>query len=227
MAALGIGATVVAVPRALSGIVAIPQVAEAGISRSASVVSSAKPSTAKMPVWSGPPTSSPTAPDTKPPSPVTGLRLVSNNESTISIGWDSGTDNVAVKMYLVKGDGFSTIQTTETKATLPWPHRTSNVLVMVSAVDTAGNQGEWRSLTVTPPQTAAANATTATTAAPTSAPATTTDPVVTTAPPSDPPSTDLASTPASTDAATTVQSAAVQAPASTGVLADPTGSQPT
>jgi chitodextrinase len=176
-----------------------------------------------MPVWSGPPTAGSSAPDTKPPSAVTGLRLVANNESTISIGWDSGSDNVAVKLYLVKGDGFSTLQTTDTKATVSWPHRTSNVLVQVSAVDTAGNQGEWRGLTVTPPQTAAANATTA---APTSAPATTTEPVVTTAPPSDPPSTDLASTPASTDAATTVQSAAVQDPATTGVLADPSSAQP-
>ncbi len=223
MAALGIGATVVAVPRALSGIVAVPQVAEAGISRTAAVLPSTKPSTAKMPVWSGPPTASSSAPDTKPPSAVTGLRLLSNNEATISIGWDTGSDNVAVKLYLVKGDGFSTIQTTETKASVSWPHRTGSVLVQVSAVDTSGNQGEWRGLTVTPPLTAAVGTTTS---APTSAPPTTPVEVVTTTPPpsSDPPSTDTASTPASSDAATTVQSAAVQDPGS-GVLTQPSSAQ--
>jgi hypothetical protein len=227
MAALGIGATVVAVPRALSGIVAVPQVAEAGISRTAAVLPSTKPSTAKMPVWSGPPTASSSAPDTKPPSAVTGLRLLSNNDAAISIGWDIGSDNVAVKLYLVRGDGFSTVQTTDTKASVSWPHRTSSVLVQVSAVDTSGNQGEWRGLTVTPPQTAAAADTTTadtttsepTTAESTSAPATTTDPVVQTAPPSDPPSTDLASTPTPSDAATTTD------PSTTGVLTDPSSAQ--
>jgi chitodextrinase len=179
MAALGIGATVVAVPRALSGIVAVPQVVEAGISRTAPVTPSTKPSTAKMPVWSAPVTTARAAtPDTRPPSAVSGLRLLANTEANISLAWDAGQDNVAVKLYLIRGDGFPTIQTTDTRATVAWPRRTANVLLQVCVVDTSGNQGEWRNLLVTAPLGAAA----ATSAAPTTAPATTVNPVVTTAP---------------------------------------------
>jgi chitodextrinase len=226
MAALGIAATVIAVPRAISGMVGVPQIAEAGINRTAAVTPSAKPSTAKMPVWSATPTASVSTPDTKPPSAVTGLRLLSNSEASISIAWDSGTDNVAVKGYVVKGDGFVTIQTSETKATVSWPRRTATVSVQVSAVDTSGNQGDWRSLSVAPPVIAA---TATTSAVVTTAPATSSPPVeTTTAPPTQPPSgpsTDLASSAPATDAATAVQSAAVQDPG-TGILADPSSAQP-
>ena len=208
MAALGIGATVVAVPRALSGIVAVPQVVEAGISRTAAVTPSTKPSTTKMPVWSAPvTTASASTPDKRPPSAVSGLRLLANNETTISLAWDAGQDNVAVKLYLVKGDGFPTVQTTETRATVAWPRRTASVLLQVCAIDTSGNQGEWRNLLVTAPLGAAA----ATTVAPATAPATTSTPVVTTSAPTDsstPTSTDTST--ASTDA-TAVQTAAAQA----------------
>jgi chitodextrinase len=224
MAALGIGATVIAVPRALSGIVAVPQVVEAGISRTAPVTPSTKPSTAKMPVWSAPvTTASAAAPDTRPPSAVSGLRLLANTEANISLAWDAGQDNVAVKLYLVKGDGFPTIQTTDTRATVAWPRRTTSVLLQVCAVDTSGNQGEWRNLLVTAPLGAAA----ATTAAPTTAPATTVDPAVTTSAPTE------TSTPSSTDPATTaspdaspVQTAAVD-PGTSGPPAEPSSAQST
>jgi chitodextrinase len=182
-----------------------------------------------MPVWSAPPANASSAtPDTRPPSALTGLRLLVNNETTISLAWDTGQDNVAVKLYVVKGDGFTTVQTTDTKATLAWPHRTVNVSVQVSAIDTSGNQGEWRSLLVTAPLTATAAA--GTTAAPTTAPATTTDPVVTTSAPASSDSATNASTPASASSsastdATAVQSAAVQNPGTSGATTDPTSTQ--
>ncbi len=224
MAALGIGATVLAVPRALSGIVAVPQGAEAGISRTVAAISSTKPSIAKMPAWTAPAGSSTSrTPDTKPPAAVTGLRVLSNDDATISLAWDPGTDNVAVKGYVVKGDGFPPFQTTDTKATVAWPHRTSSVSVLVSAVDTSGNQGQWRSLVVTPPQTSAATATTTT---PTTAPVTT-PAAVTTDPPPSPSSTptavgtptDTASAGSASTDASAVQSAAVQSPASSSLPA--------
>ena len=224
MAALGIGATVSAVPRALSGIVAVPQGAEAGISRTAAGISSSKPSTAKIPVWSAPPSG---APDTRPPSAVTGLRLLSNSDSTIALSWDPGQDNVAVKLYLVKGDGFPTVQTTETKATVSWPHRTATVAVQVSAVDTSGNQGEWRTLSVTPPLTAAAGATATVVPARSTATAPSTDPVVTTAPPASPSSTDSSATAAASTEASTVQTTAVDPGSTATALADPSSAQPT
>ena len=171
MVALGVGATIMAVPRALSGIVAVPQEAEPGISRAAGATPSAKPSTAKMPVWSESAAKSTSAADTKPPTAVTGLHLLANTETSISIGWDPAKDNVAVKLYVVKGDGFGSVQTSATKATVPWAHRTSTVTILVSAVDTSGNQSEWRSIAVAPPAVAAnAPATTAMAASTTNAP---------------------------------------------------------
>jgi chitodextrinase len=181
MAALGIGATVIAVPRALSGIVAVPQANAPGISRTDAVTPSAKPSTAKMPVWTAPASGAiSTTPDTRPPSAVSNLRLVSNGDTAIAIAWDMSRDNVAVKLYVVRGNGFTTLETADTKATVHWGHRTANVSIQVSAVDTSGNQGEWRSLVVVPPAAAAAAA------APTTAPATSSTPVETPAALSEP-----------------------------------------
>jgi chitodextrinase len=185
MAALGIGATAIAVPRALSGIVAVPQANAPGISRTDAVTPSAKPSTAKMPVWTAAaPGAISTTPDTRPPSAVSNLRLVSNGDTAIAIAWDKSQDNVAVKLYVVRGNGFTTLETADTKATVHWGHRTANVSIQVSAIDTSGNQGQWRSLVVVPPAAAAA-ATTATTA-PTTAPATSSTPVPPPAAPAEP-----------------------------------------
>ena len=171
MAALGIGATAIAVPRALSGIVAVPQANAPGISRTDAVTPSAKPSTAKMPVWTAAASGAiSTTPDTRPPSAVSNLRLVSNGDTAIAIAWDMSRDNVAVKLYVVRGNGFTTLETAGTKATVHWGHRTANVSIQVSAIDTSGNQGEWRSLVVVPPAAAAAARTA--TAAPTTAPTT-------------------------------------------------------
>jgi hypothetical protein len=221
MAALGIGATVIAVPRALSGIVAVPQVIEPGISRTAAVATSIKPSTAKMPVWSAPaPTAVASTPDTRPPSTVSGLRLLSNNETTISLAWDPAQDNVAVKLYLVKGAGFTTVQTNDTKATVAWPRRTVSVIVQVCAVDASGNQGGWRNLLVTAPVGAAVVPTSTPTA-----PAVTTDPSVTTPVPDTSTATSVETTlPSATDSTGPTPAAVVTAgaPAST----DPISAQP-
>jgi chitodextrinase len=108
---------------------------------------------------------------------VSNLRLVSNGDTAIAIAWDISQDNVAVKLYLVRGNGFTTLETADTKATVQWGHRTANVSIQVSAVDTSGNHGEWRSLVVVPPATAAATVT----SAPTTAPAASSTPLDTTA----------------------------------------------
>jgi len=218
MAALGIGATVIAVPRALSGIVAVPQANAPGISRTDAVTPSAKPSTAKMPVWTAPASGAiSTTADTRPPSAVSNLRLVSNGETAIAIAWDMSQDNVAVKLYVVRGNGFTTLETADTKATVQWGHRTANVSIQVSAIDTSGNQGEWRILLVVPSMAAATA-----TSAPTTAQATSSTPVVTTSEPAT-----LQSVP--TDAssgATTVSSAGAQDPASTAATTDQASVQP-
>jgi chitodextrinase len=219
MAALGISATVIAVPRALSGIVAVPQANVPGISRTAAVTPSAKPSTAKMPVWTAPASGAiSTTPDTRPPSAVSNLRLVSNGDTAIAIAWDMSQDNVAVKLYVVRGNGFTTLETADTKATVQWGHRTANVSIQVSAVDTSGNQGEWRSLVVVPPAAAAA-ATTAT-ATPTT---TSSTQVETTAAPPEP----SQSVPtAASSGATTASSPGTQDPASSPATAAQASVQP-
>jgi chitodextrinase len=222
MAALGICATVIAVPRALSGIVAVPQENAPGISRTAAVTPSTKPSTAKMPVWTAPASGAiSTTPDTRPPSAVSNLRLVSNGGTAIAIAWDMSQDNVAVKLYVVRGNGFTTLETADTKATVQWGHRTANVSIQVSAVDTSGNQGEWRSLLVVPPAAAATTATTA----PTTSPATSSTPVETTAAPSEPAASESVPTDASSGA-TTVSSAGAPDPASNAATADQATDQP-
>ena len=219
MAALGIGATIIAVPRALSGIVAVPQVNSPGISRTAAVTPSAKPSTAKMPVWTEPASGAiSTTPDTRPPSAVSNLRLVSNGATAIAIAWDMSQDNVAVKLYVVRGNGFTTLQTADTRATVSWAHRTTNVSIQVSAIDTSGNQGEWRSLLVVPPATA----TVTVAPAPTTAPATSATPVETTTAPSEPPTSPSVTTDPASEA-TTVSTAGTQDTATSAAIDQASG----
>ncbi len=113
---------------------------------------------------------------------MSNLHLVSNGENAISIAWDMSQDNAAVKLYVVRGNGFTTLETADTRATVQWGHRTANISIQVSAIDTSGNQGEWRSLLVVPPMAVATTAT----SAPTTTPATSSTPVVTSTAPSDP-----------------------------------------
>ena len=219
MAALGIGATIIAVPRALSGIVAVPQANAPGISRTAAVTPSAKPSTAKMPVWTAPASGAiSTTPDTRPPSAVSNLRLVSNGSTAIAIAWDMSQDNVAVKLYVVRGNGFTALQTADTRATVSWAHRTTNVSIQVSAIDTSGNQGEWRSLLVVPPATA----TVTVAPAPTTAPATSATPVETTTAPSEPPTSPSVPTDPASEA-TTVSTAGTQDTATSAAIDQASG----
>ena len=169
-----------------------------------------------MPVWTAPASGAiSTTADTRPPSAVSNLRLVSNGGTAIAIAWDMSQDNVAVKLYVVRGNGFTTLETADTKATVQWGHRTANVSIQVSAVDTSGNQGEWRSLVVVPPAAAAA-ATTPTTAA---AAPTSSTPVETTPVPSEPATSPSVPTDASS-LATTASPAGAQDPASTAATTD-------
>ncbi|HEX7396057.1 MAG TPA: hypothetical protein VF312_00800 [Propionibacteriaceae bacterium] len=155
---------------------------------------------------------------------MSNLRLVSNGDTAIAIAWDVSRDNVAVKLYVVKGNGFTTLETADTKATVQWGHRTANVSIQVSAVDTSGNQGEWRSLVVVPPAAATAAPTTAT-AAPTTAPATSSTPVETTAASSEPAASQSVPKTASSGA-TTASPAGAQDPASSAATAAQASVQP-
>jgi len=170
-----------------------------------------------MPVWTAPASGAiSTTPDTRPPSAVSNLRLVSNGATAIAIAWDMSQDNVAVKLYAVRGNGFTTLQTADTRATVSWAHRTTNVSIQVSAIDTSGNQGEWRSLLVVPPATA----TVTVAPAPTTAPATSATPVETTTAPSEPPASP--SVPTATEA-TTVSTAGTQDTATSAAIDQASG----
>lgn len=196
MAALGIGATLIAVPRALSGIVAVPQGgSDPGISRTAGSTQTPKANTATVPGWS--PSSSasnPPAADTKPPSLVTNLRITSNTGSVAVVSWDASSDNVAVRGYAVRADG-ATSEKPAPPVTFSWSRRTGSITVQVAAIDKSGNLSEWRSIVVDPPKdtTTTPAGVTTTQAAVTTAPAgvttapTTDTPTVTTTDPTTPP----------------------------------------
>jgi chitodextrinase len=176
-----------------------------------------------MPVWTAPASVAiSTTADTRPPSAVSNLRLVSNGETAIAIAWDMSQDNVAVKLYVVRGNGFTTLETAGTKATVQWGHRTANVSIQVSAVDTSGNQGEWRSLVVVPPAAAATTTTpTTTTAATTNSTSVGTTPV-----PSAPATSPSVPTGAASGPTTTVSPAGAQDSASTAATTAQTSVQP-
>jgi len=197
LAALGICATLIAVPRALSGIVAVPQGgSDPGISRTAGVMQTPKVSTATVPGWSpSQSASAPPAADKKPPSLVGNLRITSNTEAVAVVSWDPSSDNVAVRGYVVVADR-STSQTSATQVSFSWARHTASFTVKVAAFDTSGNQGEWRTIVVNPPKgatTTQAAVTTApvdvTTSPTTAAPTETTTAQAT--PPPPPPSSEL------------------------------------
>jgi hypothetical protein len=197
LAALGIGATLVAVPRALSGIVAVPQGGtDPGISRTAGATQTAKANTATMPGWSPSPSTSSSAADTKPPSLVTNLRISSNTDAVAVVSWDASNDNVAVRGYVVRADGV-TSETSAPTVTFSWARRTGSITVQVAAVDSSGNQSEWRSIVVNPPrgttttQAAVTTAPAVVTTEPTTAAPTVTTTESTTPPPPPPPSSEV------------------------------------
>lgn len=211
LAALGIGATLVAVPRALSGMVAVPQGgSDPAISRTGAPPTTAKANAATVPAFSSA-TASPSAPDTKAPTSVVNLRVVSASDSGAVITWDPSSDNVAVKTYVVRSDATSAVETAP-PATLGWARRSSSVTIQVAAIDTSGNQSEWRSITINPKTAAVTAPTTTAPADPTSAPPpapSTTPAVVETTPSVSAPASDAGSpTSVETAAAAPAQSAA-------------------
>ncbi len=194
LAALGIGATLVAVPRALSGIVAVPQGgSDPGISRTAGATQTAKANTATMPGWSpSPSASTPSTADTKPPSLVTNLRVTSNTEAAAVVSWDASNDNVAVKGYVVRADG-TTSETSAPPVSFSWSKRSGSITVQVAAVDGAGNKSEWRSIVVNQPKSTTTTQAAVTTAPtePTTAPATAVPTESVTQPTTPPPTTEV------------------------------------
>ncbi len=210
LAALGIGATLVAVPRALSGIAAVPQGGtDPAISRTGAPTTSPKANAATVPAFSASGSTSPT-PDTKAPTTVANLRVVSVSDTGAVITWDASSDNVAVKTYIVRSDATSPVQTAP-PATLGWARRSSSVTIQVAAVDTSGNQSEWRSITVNPKTAAVSQPVTTVPAGSSSAPP---------PPPSTPPvvveSTPTSSAPASEAVTPTSGDTAAGAPVQSG-----------
>lgn len=95
----------------------------------------------------------------RPPSSVYDLRLASNTLETFTVAWDAASDEFGVASYQVLMNGFAAVLTTATEVTLRWPQGDENVLIQVSAINTRGNQGEWRSLVIIPPPTASSTPT--------------------------------------------------------------------
>lgn len=90
------------------------------------------------------------------PTPVRGLRLVSNTASHYLIGWNRSHDAAGIQHYVVLVDGYLTGTVKDPWITLTWPASTANILIQVAAVDGNGNQGEWRAIVVIPPPLAVA-----------------------------------------------------------------------
>ena len=85
------------------------------------------------------------------PTPVTGLRLLSNTATTYTIAWGESTDDSGIRHYVVLIDGYLAGKVQGNVATFPWPASTDNILVQVAPVDNNGRQGEWRALMIVPP----------------------------------------------------------------------------
>ena len=85
------------------------------------------------------------------PTPVTGLRLLSNTATTYTIAWGESTDDSGIRHYVVLINGYLAGKVQGNVATFPWPASTDNILVQVAPVDNNGRQGEWRALMIVPP----------------------------------------------------------------------------
>ena len=109
-------------------------------------------------------------------------------EATAVVSWDASSDNVAVRGYVVRADGSSS-ETPAPPITFPWSRHPGSFTVQVAAVDSSGNQGEWRSIVVNQPKgtTATTQAVVTTTPAEVTTAPTTPTPTETTTDPTTPP----------------------------------------
>lgn len=76
------------------------------------------------------------------------LRLLGNDATSYTIGWDASTDNMAVSDYVVAVDGYQVIRLPETSVRLLWPVNADRVSITVAARDGSGNWSEWRQLVI-------------------------------------------------------------------------------
>ena len=81
--------------------------------------------------------------DNNPPDPVTDLELRRSTPDQLTLFWAPGTDDVGILRYRVWLDGYEVATTSDTEATLDWfnDDGTQHV-VLVQAVDAAGNESE-------------------------------------------------------------------------------------
>ena len=80
------------------------------------------------------------APDTIPPTMPTNLRVLDANERTITVTWDSSTDNVQVDGYLVFVDGLKVAQSFINEYSVLGLKASTSYNIAVSAVDAENNQ---------------------------------------------------------------------------------------
>jgi chitodextrinase len=100
--------------------------------------------TRPAPVTSAP-TPTPTAPslstsDTSPPTRPSSLVVGGSNQTSVSLRWDSSSDNIGVKGYGVYVDGTRASTTSQTNATVPGLECGTARYFEVDAYDAAGNR---------------------------------------------------------------------------------------
>jgi len=80
-----------------------------------------------------------TTADNQDPSIPTGLHVVAQTESAVTLAWDASTDDVGVTGYLVESDGLQPMSVVGTTATLTGLDLQGRRTFSVRALDLAGN----------------------------------------------------------------------------------------
>lgn len=94
--------------------------------------------------------------DSDPPEPVTDLAVRSADVDQVRLGWAPASDDVGVAGYRVWLNGYEVENTTGTEVTLAWFNDDSTThVVVVRAVDAAGNQSPTTALLLMRPDAGA------------------------------------------------------------------------
>jgi len=80
------------------------------------------------------------APDTQPPSPITGLAATTTTTTSVAVSWNAATDNVGVVSYGLYRDDVKVGDATTTSATFSGLDCSTTHTFAVDAVDAAGNR---------------------------------------------------------------------------------------
>ncbi|HEX5154980.1 MAG TPA: fibronectin type III domain-containing protein [Parafilimonas sp.] len=80
--------------------------------------------------------------DKTPPSPPDNLRILYSTNSSISIQWESSTDNVGIQKYNVYVNGANNYSTSDNKFIVSGLQKGKQYSIYVKAVDSSGNNSE-------------------------------------------------------------------------------------